>query len=85
MESGCQSYLYGCMGGRIVNFVHASPPQPSAAVHTYGWHLILKELKEPETQVQPQIMNIDEVISNLQSTIKLVFRVNGNMLITLKF
>ena len=31
--------------------------------------MILKELKEPETQVQPQIMNIDEVISNLQSTI----------------
>ena len=26
-------------------------------------------MKEPETQVQPQIMNIDKVISNLQSTI----------------
>ena len=38
-------------------------------MHTYGWHLILKELKEPETQVQLQIMNIDKVISNLQSTI----------------
>ena len=41
LESGCQSYLYWCMGGRIINFVHASPSQPSAAVHTYGWHLIL--------------------------------------------
>ena len=23
----------------IINFVHASPPQPSTAVHAYGWHV----------------------------------------------